>query len=47
MVHAASGFRAAGAADVRIAEGPGHAATLDLADSAGYFSTVPQSVHGS
>jgi len=44
MVHAAlEAFRAAGAADVRIAEGPGHRrVTLDLADSAGYFSTVPQ-----
>ena len=43
MVHAAlEAFRAAGAADVRIAEGPGHRrVTLDLADSAGYFSTVP------
>jgi uncharacterized protein (DUF362 family) len=44
MVHAAlEAFRAAGAADVRVAEGPGHRrVTLDLADSAGYFSTVPQ-----
>jgi len=44
MVHAAlEAFRAAGAAEVRIAEGPGHRrVTLDLADSAGYFSTVPQ-----
>ena len=44
LVHAAlEGFRAAGAADVRIAEGPGHRrVTLDLADSAGYFSTVPR-----
>ncbi len=44
MVHAAlEAFRAAGAADVRIAEGPGHRReTLDLADSAGYFSTVPK-----
>jgi len=43
LVHAAlEGFRAAGAADVRIAEGPGHRrVTLDLADAAGYFSTVP------
>jgi uncharacterized protein (DUF362 family) len=43
LVHAAfEGFRAAGAADVRIAEGPGHRrVTLDLADSAGYFSAVP------
>lgn len=44
LVHAAlEGFRAAGAADVRIAEGPGHRRlTLDLADTAGYFSTVPR-----
>ena len=43
LVHAAlEAFRAAGAADVRIAEGPGHRRlTLDLADAAGYFSTVP------
>ncbi|MEQ1946839.1 MAG: DUF362 domain-containing protein [Bryobacteraceae bacterium] len=42
LVHAAfEAFRAAGAADVRIAEGPGHRRiTLDLADAAGYFSTV-------
>jgi uncharacterized protein (DUF362 family) len=44
MVHAAlEAFRAAGAADVRVAEGPGHRrVTLDLADSAGYFSTFPK-----
>ena len=44
VVHAAmEAFRAAGAAAVRIAEGPGHRrVTLDLADAAGYFSTVPQ-----
>jgi len=44
MVHAAlEAFRAAGAADVRVAEGPGHRrVTLDLADAAGYFSTVPK-----
>jgi uncharacterized protein (DUF362 family) len=44
LVHAAlEAFRAAGAADVRVAEGPGHRrVTLDLADSAGYFSTIPQ-----
>jgi uncharacterized protein (DUF362 family) len=43
LVHAAlEGFRALGAADVRIAEGPGHRRnTLDLADAAGYFDTVP------
>jgi len=44
MVHAAlEAFRSAGAADVRVAEGPGHRRlTLDLADSAGYFTTVPK-----
>jgi len=44
MVHAAlEGFRALGAAEVRIAEGPGHRrVTLDLADAAGYFETIPQ-----
>ncbi len=44
MVHAAlEGFRALGAAEVRIAEGPGHRkVTLDLADAAGYFQTIPQ-----
>ena len=42
IVHAAlEGFRALGAADVRIAEGPGHRRnTLDLADAAGYFQTI-------
>ena len=36
-------FREAGAVDVRIAEGPGHRrVTLDMADSAGYFSAVPR-----
>ncbi|MDE3167985.1 MAG: DUF362 domain-containing protein [Acidobacteriota bacterium] len=42
LVHAAmEAFRAAGAASVRIAEGPGHRRnTLDLADAAGYFETV-------
>jgi uncharacterized protein (DUF362 family) len=42
VVHAAlEGFRALGAADVRIAEGPGHRRnTLDLADAAGYFGTI-------
>jgi uncharacterized protein (DUF362 family) len=41
VVHAAyEAFRRLGAADVRIAEGPGHRrATLDLADAAGYFDT--------
>ncbi|HEX4274329.1 MAG TPA: DUF362 domain-containing protein [Bryobacteraceae bacterium] len=44
VVHAAyEAFRRLGAADVKIAEGPGHRrATLDLADAAGYFSTVPK-----
>ena len=42
MVHAVyEAFLALGAADVRIAEGPGHRrGTLDLADAAGYFSTI-------
>src|SRR5258708_4549795 len=44
LVHAAfEAFRSLGAANVRIAEGPGHRRnTLDLADAAGYFGTVPQ-----
>jgi uncharacterized protein (DUF362 family) len=44
LVHAAfEAFRAAGAVDVRVAEGPGHRRlTLDLADAAGYFSTIPR-----
>src|SRR5258708_29604212 len=43
LVHAAlEAFRALGAAEVRIAEGPGHRLnTLDLADAAGYFQTIP------
>ena len=43
LVHAAyEAFRAMGAARVRIAEGPGHRRnTLDLADAAGYFQTIP------
>jgi len=43
LVHAVlEAFRARGAASVRIAEGPGHRRnTLDLADAAGYFKTVP------
>ena len=43
LVHAAlEAFRSAGAAEVRIAEGPGHRRiTLDLADAGGYFATVP------
>jgi uncharacterized protein (DUF362 family) len=43
VVHAAyEAFRALGAAQVTIAEGPGHRRnTLDLADAAGYFQTVP------
>jgi len=44
IVHAAfEAFHALGAASVRIAEGPGHRRnTLDLADAAGYFRTVPR-----
>ena len=44
LVHAAcEAFRAMGAASVRIAEGPGHRRnTLDLAEAAGYFKTVPR-----
>lgn len=43
LVHAAyEAFRAAGAASVQIAEGPGHRRnTFDMADAAGYFKTVP------
>ena len=43
VVHAAyEAFRSMGAATVRIAEGPGHRRnTLDLAEAAGYFQTVP------
>jgi len=43
LVHAAfEAFRAQGAASVCIAEGPGHRRnTLDLADAAGYFRTIP------
>jgi len=42
VVHAAlEAFRALGAADVRIAEGPGHRRnTLDLAEAAGYFDVI-------
>jgi uncharacterized protein (DUF362 family) len=44
LVHAAlEAVRALGAANVCIAEGPGHRRlTLDLADEAGYFSTIPK-----
>jgi uncharacterized protein (DUF362 family) len=44
LVHAAmEAFRSIGAADVRIAEGPGHRRdTLDLAEAAGYFSAIPR-----
>ncbi len=44
VVHAAfEAFRKLGAAEVKIAEGPGHRrGTLDLADAAGYFSTIPE-----
>jgi uncharacterized protein (DUF362 family) len=43
LVHAVyEAFRSLGAASVRIAEGPGHRRnTLDMADAAGYFHTVP------
>ena len=43
LVHAAyEAFHGLGAAQVTIAEGPGHRRnTLDLADAAGYFRTVP------
>lgn len=43
LVHAAcEAFRAAGASQVTIAEGPGHRRdTLDLAEAAGYFQTIP------
>jgi uncharacterized protein (DUF362 family) len=44
LVHAAyEAFRSMGAASVHIAEGPGHRRnTMDMADAAGYFKTVPQ-----
>lgn len=44
LVHAAyEAFMERGAASVRIAEGPGHRRnTLDMADAAGYFRTVPR-----
>jgi len=44
LVHAAmEAFRELGAAKVSIAEGPGHRRnTLDLADAAGYFQTIPK-----
>jgi len=44
VVHAAmEAFLSLGAAEVRIAEGPGHRRnTLDLADAAGYFRVVPR-----
>ena len=44
VVHATyEAFVRLGAAEVKIAEGPGHRrATLDLAEAAGYFSTVPK-----
>ncbi len=36
-------FRSLGAAEVRIAEGPGHRRnTLELAEAAGYFHTIPR-----
>jgi uncharacterized protein (DUF362 family) len=44
LVHAVlEAFQQMGAAEVRIAEGPGHRRnTLDMAEAAGYFHTVPQ-----
>jgi uncharacterized protein (DUF362 family) len=44
VVHAAmEAFRALGASSVRVAEGPGHRRnTLDLAEAAGYFRTIPK-----
>ena len=44
LVHAAlEAFRSMGAAEVRIAEGPGHRrVTFDLAEAAGYFETIPR-----
>jgi uncharacterized protein (DUF362 family) len=44
LVHAAlEAFRSMGAAEVRIAEGPGHRrGTLDLAEAAGYFEAIPR-----
>jgi uncharacterized protein (DUF362 family) len=44
LVHAAfEAFSAMGAAEVRIAEGPGHRRnTFDLADAAGYFAAIPR-----
>jgi uncharacterized protein (DUF362 family) len=43
LVHAAmEAFKSMGASSVRIAEGPGHRrGTLDLAEAAGYFKTIP------
>lgn len=39
----AGAFRALGAAEVRIAEGPGHRrTTLDMAEAAGYFAAIAQ-----
>ena len=44
VVHAVfEAFKALGAAEVRIGEGPGHRReTLDLAEAAGYFKTIPR-----
>jgi uncharacterized protein (DUF362 family) len=44
LVHAAvEAFKAAGAASVRISEGPAHRPmTLDLAEEAGYFAAIPE-----
>jgi uncharacterized protein (DUF362 family) len=42
VLAALESLRSMGAADVRIAEGPGHRRpTLDLAEAAGYFETIP------
>jgi uncharacterized protein (DUF362 family) len=42
MLAAYEAFRSMGAAEVRIAEGPGHRRpTLDLAEAAGYFQAFP------
>ncbi len=43
VLAALEALRERGAAEVRIAEGPGHRrTTLDLADAAGYFQTIPE-----
>jgi len=41
VMAAVEAFRAEGASDIRIAEGPGHRMpTLDMSDAAGYFQTI-------